>query len=268
MKKYLTPFCAALAILSLSSCGNTTKDKLKTNQLEPSMGEEMAVNTQVTNSPKKRVFTDFIYDIGPRFRPVKREVVQKARSIDAFISKEELDKIEHIKSVTVTIMDGYIISDIIETGTSASFSEAQLKLLKGSDYSTNLMIHVEFQQMNAQINTVKNNYASSYLTIIPEKQASYLFSEETLKDYLRVQSEESRVGLDPKKLRPAKLYFTVTKDGSVENVRLDKSSFYPVVDGTMITLIKNLPGSWTPAENANGEKVKQELVLSFGLLGC
>jgi hypothetical protein len=268
MKKHLIPFCTALAILSFTSCSNTTKDKLKTNQLEPSMGKEMAINTQTTNTTKRKVFTDFIYDIGPRFGPIKREVVQKARSIDAFISKEELEKIEHIKSVTVTIMAGYIISDIIETGTSASFTEAQLKLLKGSDYSTNLMIHVEFQQMNPQINALENNYASSYLTIIPEKQASYLFSEDTLKDYLRVQSEESRVGVDPKKLRPAKLYFTVAKDGSVENVRLDRSSFYPVIDETMITLIKNLPGSWTPAENVNGEKVKQELVLSFGLLGC
>ena len=36
----------------------------------------------------------------------------------------------------------------------------------------------------------------------------------------------------------------------------------------MIELIYKIPGTWQPAENAKGEKIDQELVLSFGLMGC
>ena len=30
----------------------------------------------------------------------------------------------------------------------------------------------------------------------------------------------------------------------------------------------NAPRAWQPAENAKGEKVDQELVISFGAMGC
>ena len=70
------------------------------------------------------------------------------------------------------------------------------------------------------------------------------------------------------KLQPAKLYFTVSKEGMIENVRLDRTSNFPAVDETMIELITNAPGKWIPAENSKGEKVDQELVVSFGLMGC
>ena len=87
-------------------------------------------------------------------------------------------------------------------------------------------------------------------------------------DYLRENSKESRVNIQPDKLRPAKLIFTVTKMGTIENVRLDRTSNFPVVDKTMIELISNAPGKWMPAENIEGEKVDQELVVSFGSMGC
>jgi hypothetical protein len=36
----------------------------------------------------------------------------------------------------------------------------------------------------------------------------------------------------------------------------------------MAELIANTSGEWIPAENAQGEKVEQELVLFFGSMGC
>ena len=86
--------------------------------------------------------------------------------------------------------------------------------------------------------------------------------------HLKESSREARINVDPMKLQPAKLIFTVTKEGNIKNVRLDRSSNYPLVDETMLDLIKNLPGKWKPAENENGEKIDQEQVVSFGLMGC
>lgn len=73
---------------------------------------------------------------------------------------------------------------------------------------------------------------------------------------------------DLRKTKPAKLYFTVTKDGAISNVSLDRISGYVPMDEAMIDLLKNVPGSWQPAENAEGEKVDQELVITFSMSGC
>ncbi|EDM45112.1 hypothetical protein SCB49_03289 [unidentified eubacterium SCB49] len=253
------------ATLCFASCGNPSKD----DQLKPtSIDKQMAMNTEIVDSPKPKVFSGFIYDIGPRFGAIKKEAIQNAKSISDFIHQEELDKIASLKSVTVQVLESDMIYKNIEKGTTATFTEAQLKLLRSLDYSTNLMLLVEFTELHKHTNSIENNYTSPYLTIVPEKQASYMFSEDTLKDYLSVNTEEVRKDVDPEKLQAAKLYFTVTKNGTVENLRLDRSSNYPKVDDTMIQLMKNLPGKWTPAENAKGEKVNQELVVSFGLLDC
>ncbi|MEL7004495.1 MAG: hypothetical protein AAFN93_17440 [Bacteroidota bacterium] len=60
----------------------------------------------------------------------------------------------------------------------------------------------------------------------------------------------------------------VTKNGTLENVRLTATSGYPSVDELMVELIDSLPAKWNPAENSEGEKVDQELVFFFGLMGC
>ena len=51
-------------------------------------------------------------------------------------------------------------------------------------------------------------------------------------------------------------------------VELEESSGYPAIDKTMIELLTNAPGKWKPAKNAKGEKVDQQLVFSFGEVGC
>ena len=56
--------------------------------------------------------------------------------------------------------------------------------------------------------------------------------------------------------------------GAVEQVKLERSSGYPAIDKVMIELIQNAPHKWSPATNAQGEAVDQELVISFGQLGC
>ena len=49
---------------------------------------------------------------------------------------------------------------------------------------------------------------------------------------------------------------------------VDECKYLLENDKKMIELITNLPGKWAPAENQKGEKVDQELVISFGLMGC
>ncbi|MBT8286458.1 MAG: energy transducer TonB, partial [Bacteroidia bacterium] len=159
-------------------------------------------------------------------------------------------------------------SNIVKTGKSGDFTAEQLDFLQSLDYSTNLMIWADYREKNVTTGKMEDHHWTPYLTIVPEKQAEYESGKESLMTYLKENSKNSRASVDPDNLQPAKLYFTVTKEGAIKNVRLDRSSNYPSVDERMIELITNAPGKWKPAENSEGEKVDQELVISFGLMGC
>jgi hypothetical protein len=76
--------------------------------------------------------------------------------------------------------------------------------------------------------------------------------------------------IENNKLGSIKLSFIITKEGKVSEVKYDvMTTGYPSLDKKLMTLIKNIPCKWTPAENFKGEKMEQELVFTFGSAdGC
>ncbi|MFT7073095.1 energy transducer TonB [Patiriisocius sp. Uisw_017] len=264
MKKNYLFYFISLNLLGLAACGNFTKSDLETNQIAQSISEKMAVNNQV----KKNVSTAFIHDVGSRFGPIKKETVANALFFDDFFDKGQLEEIETLKSVTIIRVIDDKRSDIREIGYSNKLTDAQLNLLQSLEYANNFLIKADYEKKNPETGVWEENESTPHLTIVPEKQARYMLGKEMLKAYLRVSSEEARVNVDPEKLQPAKLFFTVTTEGAVKNIRLDSPSGYPSLDEAVIQLMKDLPGTWEPAENAKGEMVDQELVVSFGSMGC
>jgi hypothetical protein len=224
---------------------------------------------EVIPEKKNKIFEDFIYDVGPRFAPVKKETVATATSIDAFFSEAEIERMKTLSSVNIIMVIDDQQSNIRTKGNSFEFTEDQLKLLQSIKYSDSFLIKTEYQQINEATGKLEDNYSSPHLTVVPETQAEYVMGKDAIKYFLKENSKEARgVGVDPKKLKPAKLFFTVTKDETIENVRLDRPSGYPELDEKMKELIGKAPGRWRSAKNAKGEKVDQELVVSFGLMGC
>jgi len=268
MKKNILFICITLITLSLTAYGLINCNYSKTDQLEISVNENITTKTQVHNKVKKRIFTDFIYDVGPRFGAIKKRKVDEATSIATFFEENQLKSIISLKSVDIITIKGDKRTDTKVSGNSNKLTTAQLKLLQSFDYSTSFLIRAEYQQLNKETGELEDSYSTPHLTIVPEKEARYSHGIDTLKKLLKKNSESARINIDPEKLKPAKLYFTVTKNGSIENVKLDKSSGYPLVDKTMFELITKTLGKWQPAENHKGEKVDQELVVSFGLTGC
>lgn len=268
MKKSIIIFCAVVTTLSLTAFGVISWNNSEINQLEKSVSEDVAINTQVIKKVNKRIFSDFIYDVGPRFGPIKKGDLDKARTFDDFISEEHAKQIVSYKSLSVIYIINDKQSEIKETGYSHELTAAQLELLQSADYSTNFLIRADYQEKNKETGALEDSYSTPHLTIVPEKQAAYGNGKDTLMEYLKENSREVRANVQADKLQPAKLFFTVTKNGTIENVKLDRSSNYPAVDRKMIELISKTPGAWEPAENTKGEKVDQELVVSFGLMGC
>lgn len=265
MNKCVIVVCIVLAIISQTACDANQQKEVAINQ------EVALANEELVSKPHfvaEKSFPDFIYDVGPRFAAIKKEDLDKAKTFNDFIDAEEAERIASYKTMTVTILNGDNMIDIIETSSNETLTPEQLTLLHDAPYSTNLIIKADFMERYPGTDYLGTNYASPYLTIVPEKQATYVDGKEALKEYLKVESEIARKDVDPEKLQAAKLFFTVTKHGTIESVKLDRSSGYPIVDKTMIELITKTQTSWKPAENSKGEKVDQELVVSFGLGGC
>ena len=271
MKNKIIIFIGILIVLCLAmfSFANDSKPETTQSKATPNL-KNVAVNLPALENSGNRIFSDFIYDVGPRFGSIKKHIVDKATSIDPFLDEDVLQSIVNIKSVSIIVFKDEKRTNIREIGYSSKLTFAQLKLLHSFDYSTNFLIQVDFQEKNSTNDKLHNNYSSPYLTIVPESQAEYALGKKALKEYLKESSKEARLeaNVEVEKLQPAKLFFTVTKKGTIDNVRLDRTSNYPLVDKTMIELIKKAPGTWNPAKNIKGEKVDQELVVSFGLIGC
>lgn len=268
MTKRFIIFSSALISLCLTTygCKNNTNNEIA--QLDTSVKQEIAIDTPIKKEKKKDLFPDFIYDVGPRFGPIKKSDLEKVTSISDFIPEDELQQIEVLKSVSIMVYEENIKFNLRENVISEEFNDAQLELLKSFDYSTNFLIKAEYLQKSDNAGSMENSYSSPHHTIVPEKQAKFIDGKDALKSFLKLYSEDARKNVDPEKLKPAKLFFTVTKNGTIDNIHLDRSSNYPEVDEVMIKLISEVPGTWIPAENSKGERVDQELVVSFGLIGC
>ena len=217
---------------------------------------------------KQEVAADFFYDIGTRFRPIKKEGLDNAVSITDFLPRKMTDPVVAYKSVKVIILDDHRQTEMYETGNSPTLTAAQAQLLRSADYSTNILIRAEYEWLNVKTGLLEDNYFTPYLTIVPEVQAEYVNGKDALISYLRANSEAITANVKEGKLKAGKLYFTVTKDGSISAIELAATSGYPAIDERMIELITTIPGQWKPAENSEGEKVDQKLVFSFGIIGC
>lgn len=268
MKQRILIFCTVLATLGLTAFGVINWNDSETNQLKAPINEELVMHTVALEKPNNRIFTDFVYDVGPRFSPIKKGKLDTAKSINDFLGEDEIQKMVTLKSVNISIVKNKWQADIREIGYSNELTEAQLKLLQSFDYSTNFSVMANYEKMNTETGKLEDDYANPHLTIVPEKQAKYVYGKYALIEYLKKNSKEAIADVQKNRLRPAKLHFTVTKKGTIENARIENHSGYPEIDKTMIELISNMHGVWIPAENTKEEKVNQELVISFGAMGC
>ena len=263
MKKNILIFSTVLITLSLIAFGVINSTFINTDFTNSSDSKTIAMKDM-----DNKIFTEFIYDVGPRFSPIKKRAIDNATTMETFFDAEHIRSMVTLKSVSITTFIDEKYSDILETGYTKELTVTQIEFLKSLDYSTNIRVRADYEEVNKKTGILEDSYATPHLTIIPETQARYSEGKDALKTFLREHSIVVRENVDPEKLQPAKLFFTVNTEGNIENVRLDRSSNYPLVDKKMIELISKVPGTWKPAENFKGERVNQELVVSFGLMGC
>lgn len=243
-------------------------------------------NTEVTNNSLLDIFpnrpvADFAYDVDSRYlMTITKAEIDQVRSMKSlmpqkdftqgrdFIPVKEVETFITFRSVSVSIIDHNYRAVAIETGDGDLFNAAQLNLLQTAPYSSNILIKAEYQEKDNVTGALYYKYATPHITIIPEMETQYVLGNDALIEYLREGSKEKTGNVITAKLKPGKVGFTVTSTATISKVKLLSSSGYPAIDGMMLELISTIPGRWNPASNAEGEKVDQELVFSFGMIGC
>ncbi len=268
MKKHLLIFSSILFAGGLTAYGILNDNYSYTPQNESSCNVVNVPIAFTANILKPDVLTDFFYDFGPRFSPISKEDLLKATSVSDFIDEKETRKYDGVGSTTLIIIENDIQTDKRISGKGERLSKEQLKMIESFEYSSNFLLRAVFRTEDSLAESKGENIYYPHMTVVPEKQAIYDGGKDGLLDYFRQENEKNIYNLDEKKLQPAKLSFTVSKNGTVENAELDRTSGYPHIDEAMINLVNNLPGKWKPAENAKGESVDQVLVVSFGMVGC
>lgn len=209
---------------------------------------------------------DLVYNVDSRFMAtITKTDLQKATSILDIIPEEATDwRTLSFHSILVgVLLDG---DELVAKGDQTTMNDGQLALLQTADYSTNFYIKAHCTTKHPR--TGRTEDYVYYMTIIPEKEATYRGGEEALIAHLKARSQAVTATIKEQQLEAGQFQFTVTKAGTVANVKLAATSGYPFVDQALIEILTTLPQKWHPAENAVGEKVDQDLVFFFGKEGC
>jgi hypothetical protein len=210
---------------------------------------------------------EFYYGVGTRFlKTVTRQELRQAKAIPDLFTSDEISGIHAFRNVKIQ----HLTEGAKQTalGDDGQFSADQLNLFKQADYFTDFSLESDAKKtVSLYGETVPYDFVY-YITIVPEAQAKYLKGNVALLDYLKTNSQAETANTNKYKLQAGKIRFTVNVQGNVEKVTLESTSGYAEVDAKMLMLIKNLPGTWEAATNAKGEKMNQELIFSFGTMGC
>lgn len=273
MKKSILIFCAVIATFSLMAFSymnwNSEPQTCQKETKKAACNKAPIFDEMMFNQENNQTEIDLLYKVAPRFMAtITKEDLHNARSILDVLPEKATKTAVSYSDVLVAILDKNYADDVKEVGINAILNPAQVKLLQNADHSTNIRIETRCMRKDSFLGQLKADNIIYYMTVVPSKEAQYGNEKDELINYLKEKSKDKTVIIEEKHLKPGQVSFTVTKEGTVENVELISTSGYPTVDQSLVEIVRDMPQKWTPATDSKGEKVDQELVFFFGLEGC
>lgn len=256
MKKRLIIFCLLLVTVSLAAYTVINRDT-RTYDETVNLNDDSIKNI-VTVKDKEPL--EFFFYVGSRFESIKKSDVDKATSIYDFISDEDKLEIKTLNATELILVINDKRTNFREYGTDENLTNDQIELLRSIYYSKHFVMKAIYENNNSEFHDFNPHY-----TVVPEIQATYANGLDALMKYLKKNKSKDTRFIDEKKMQAVKVSFTISENGTMTNVNLDRTTGYPQLDLELKELIKSAPGKWEPAQNEAGEPVEQELVLSFGL---
>lgn len=212
---------------------------------------------------------DFVYKIEPRFlSTITKESLSNAEYITDIVEVRNQESIESFYNISITSFHDDNQLRFEEKSHNHVLSSGQKKLFSSMDCTSSFYITGNSKRTDPNKGTDILDTIVNYITVVPNKQASYQAGHHELIQYLKAYSLSDISIAKKDNIKPGKISFVVTKNGNINSVQLTASSGYSSIDDKMLELIQHIPGTWNIAENAQGEYVDQELTFFFGLLGC
>jgi len=270
MKTSIIVVLTTLSLIAISAFAFTNQKDNKTEKACKIVSSPKQINSISPIYDLGKVkYANFSYDVGPRFYyNVTKEQIQNAKTLYDFLPRAETGQVIEYKSVQLILLKDDKQTDITANGANAELTAKQIAFIKNLDYSNNFLVRAHITRKLLLDGEIENTTITPHLTVTPAKQTEYIPGKMAFLDYFKNNNKENTFYLDEKQLRPGKLYFTINTEGEVSNIYQDDGCGFEKIDKAMLELLKNLPGKWVPAENAAGQKVEQELVISYGLVGC
>jgi hypothetical protein len=251
MKKSTLIICITLTVISITTLSFTNWSN-----------ESHSNNTSNCQSIAEINPPTFFYNVDSRFlATITQEQLYNAKTIIDIVPKDAGWEKFKFREVTIRVLPDENTNYV--KGKSEILNLDQIKLLNTIDYSTNFIVDTYLKNETP----TKYDHYPYYITVVPEKEASYIYGSRAIINYLKNNSQSTIDKIEKGNLKSGKINFTISKRGLITNVNLESSCGYPTVDNKMIGLMNTLPGSWNIATNANGDKVAQTLVFSFGTTG-
>jgi TonB family protein len=153
-------------------------------------------------------------------------------------------------------------------GKSENLTEEQKAILATADMFSNVVFFIKHKSKNSVTGELENGEMLVKLMVRPETEAVFNGGMDGLIDYLKENSEEQVKQLAVKQGFVAVVNFTINEEGNADEIDVAESSEYKGIDEVLKQLLKNMP-SWTPAQDAIGNKVphKFEIIFGFGTEG-
>ena len=267
MKKRILLLTFLLAALCLAVIAFTYKSDDTEKNPDLATAEVVRSESNDSEASSGPELPNFMFDLGPRYRAIKKSKLAAATSFDDFIGKEHQDRIVNYKTLSVYEMVDGVKTKWNLTSFSGEFTAAQREYLQDRGYNEDVLIWATYTEKWPETGIVEDSYWTPHLTVVPEKQAHYDMGKEALLEYLNVQSAEITSKIEGR-LQPGRIHITIGAEGAVKKLKVKSTSGNEELDSEMLELLSNAPGKWIPAENTEGENVEQELVLFFGSMGC
>ena len=143
----------------------------------------------------------------------------------------------------------------------------QRQMLQTVGLNTEIEFNNTFMAENPVNHFVSARTMQLKMRVIPEKEAGFKEGYPKMSYYLYENAVRKITPSVPKSFQQVRVLFTVGEDGSVWDARLESTSGKPDTDQLILDVIRAMP-KWNPAEDQNGQPVKQEFELTIGSQGC
>jgi len=205
---------------------------------------------------------EITYEVNPIFPPLSilKETLTTAQTISDLNSHYQSAWIRKYIAVEILATQEGVIKKTI--GKNDTLRQAQKDLMNLADIGTSISVNVQYIPENTLKHKEIKTINFSFL-VNPENEATYLGGQQKLSAYLKDKVMDKVAVSSFKEHHLTAVKFTIDEEGQVVSVHLFESSKDEQIDTLLLEVIAKMP-RWKPAAYANGEKVKQEFVLTVG----